>query len=107
MSVVKRGEFSEFGINSWNDLLKQLFNRVNHTQQKYRDFTGLNLAISEINNSYDLNGKIPTSRTKGMRSIVFSAQNKYWTDYGINSWNELLIHIFGFDAIMKRIKQRR
>ncbi|OLS19707.1 MAG: hypothetical protein HeimC2_40130 [Candidatus Heimdallarchaeota archaeon LC_2] len=108
VSVIKRGIYSKYGIDKWNDMLELLFRTTNHVVQKYVGLDGLRLAKHEINNYYSINNKIPTSRNKGMRSIVFAAQSgRYWVDFEINSWNELLISIFGLDKVKSRIKRRR
>ncbi len=53
---------------------------------------GLELAASELRIFKMKNGRIP--KASEMRRIIGRIVIGYWEKYGINSWNELLLHVF-------------
>ena len=92
-SAAKRGIWEEFGIKSWNELLKYCVGEVNQDAVKYVGYQGLSRAKAELLEFQEKHGKIPVARDTGMRSIRYAAENGYWENIG--SWNNLLRYTFG------------
>ncbi len=95
IGAIGRGEWNEFGIYSWNDLLKRTFREINFEPDKYKGRQGFERAIQELRDFKNKYGKKPTSNTKGFSGIYKIIQQGRWKKYNINSWNDLLMHTFG------------
>ena len=95
LKTINRGEWKEFGIGSWNHLLKRIFGEVNNEFHKYDGKQGLEKATKNLKSYMDKHGKKPTSNTIGFCGIYKVAQKGEWKNFGIDSWNALLKHIFG------------
>lgn len=90
-----RERWKEFGITSWNDLLKYAFGDVNRIYRKYEGQKGFDRAVKELNEIYSKTGRIPSTTDKGMTHIWAVIKKGYWTAFGINSWNDMLMHLYG------------
>jgi hypothetical protein len=87
--AILRGQFIEFNINSWNDLLRAIFGEINVEREIYfPDKEGLNRAIKEL-------GKLPAANDKKCSAIHKAIYRKKWTKFGINKWNDLMKMTFG------------
>lgn len=86
--AVKRGEWKKFGLKTWNDLLKHVFNCVNKIRNKYNGKKGLNMAIRELKEFEKSNGRLP--KTRDMNSISTKIYNGGWLAFGIKSWKDIL-----------------
>jgi len=95
LTAIRRGEWKEFGINSWNNLLMHVFGEINYEPDKYIGRKGLNRAIQELKEFKTKFGKKPTSTNKGINGILSAIRRGEWKEFGINSWNDLLMHTFG------------
>ncbi|MHA1149237.1 MAG: hypothetical protein ACTSR8_13440 [Promethearchaeota archaeon] len=94
-NAIQRGEWKDFGINSWNDLLMHTFGEINYSPYKYLGLDGLNRAIQILKEFKTKFGKKPTSRSKGIIGIYTAIKRGEWKEFGIESWNDLLMHTFG------------
>jgi len=85
------GIWRDFGISNWNNLLKTTFGRINKEKNKYIGKEGLERAKKELLQFERNFGKKPTSKSKGMNT---TARLGKWNEFGIKSWNELIIYSF-------------
>jgi hypothetical protein len=95
ISAISRGEWSQYGINLWNDLLGKAFGKINRIQNKYIGKKGLNIAIQELIDFKNENGRLPRSYDKEVRGITGATYRGEWFQFCINSWNDLLRKAFG------------
>ncbi len=102
-NVVARGIWSEFGINTWNDLLIYTFKKINKSSNLYKGELGLNRAKIVLKNYYKKYKKKPTSEIKEVASILVAIKRNYWSKFGIKSWNDLLENVFGNVNVRKGI----
>ncbi|UCG04342.1 MAG: hypothetical protein JSW11_10215 [Candidatus Heimdallarchaeota archaeon] len=84
----------EYGIHSWNDLMRQTFGTVNSEYGIYLGEQGLIRAINELQAFYRKYHRRPVAKSKGMNSIIQVIQRKYWVSFGITSWSGLLSRVF-------------
>ncbi|MHA1148415.1 MAG: hypothetical protein ACTSR8_09230 [Promethearchaeota archaeon] len=94
-TAIRRGEWLEYGISTWNDLLNSVFGAIYFEIDKYKGREGLERAIKEMKTYYKKNSKKPTSTTIGFNGIYKFIQKGEWKIFGITSWNDLLMYIFG------------
>lgn len=94
-NAILRGEWTEYGITSWNELLKFVFGKINKEKNKYQGKVGLDKAIKFLKDFKKKFGRIPASNSKGIYTIYNNASNGIWRDLGINNWNDLLKITFG------------
>ena len=103
--LAQRGEYAEFGIKDWNDLLLFVFKEANVKPSKYDVENGLELAImaiqeylekagleralKELRDYKEKFGKEPASNAKGIVSIYNALRRGVWNDFGITSWSDL------------------
>lgn len=90
------GYWKEFGINKWNDLLNLVFSKINQkisVLKYYKGIKGLNLAKQELIEFSKKNNRIP--RNYEFLYFKRAFQKRFWSKYGINSWNDLLKEVFG------------
>ena len=90
-----RGEWISFGIETWNDLLKSIFKKINHNYNIYVGAEGLKRARKELEKFKKENKRIPKAKDKGMDSISSACYKGRWLSFGITFWNDLLIYVFG------------
>lgn len=90
----RNGIWKEFGIKNQNDLLKTAFGTINKERNKYIGKEGLERAKKELLQFEKRNGKIPTSKNKGMNTIYTAARLGKWNDFGIKSWRDLINYAF-------------
>ena len=86
--------WNEWGIKSWNDLLKQLFGKCNKENKIWYGKKGLERARLLLLNFYKEQNRLPYSTDEGMLSIINACIRKRWIEWGIESWNELMIYTF-------------
>ena len=55
--IIRKGKWKEFGINSWNDLLRSTFGEVHVDKERYKGKEGLNRALKELKAFKEKNGK--------------------------------------------------
>jgi hypothetical protein len=91
--ICQTGCWSEFGINSWNDLLSNVLGIVNKRDGIWRGKQGLERAKKRLKEYYQKHRKLP--RSADMNAIKTSIKRKYWEEYGIKSWNDILRLVFG------------
>jgi len=94
-SAISRGEWTLFGIKTWNDLLKSTFGRVNLERGKYYGIEGLTRAINELRDFKNQNHRLPIAIDKGMNTILRTIRDGEWSAFGITKWNQLLKESFG------------
>ncbi|MFW9996001.1 MAG: hypothetical protein ACFFD4_28430 [Candidatus Odinarchaeota archaeon] len=91
----ERGYWEEFGVRTWNDLLKTTFNKVTRESAVYKGEDGLRRAIEKVRAFKKSNGKIPKNSDKGMGGIVGAIRRGEWIDFGIKNWNDFVLKAFG------------
>lgn len=94
-NAISRGNFREFNIHRWNDLLRAVFGEVNIITRKYREKQGLEVAKFELLEFYKQTGNIPSYSDTQFVSIINAANNNRWEQLGITSFNDLLMYVFG------------
>ena len=77
-NVIARGVWSDFGITTWNDLLKKTFGKINKPNQIYKGEIGLDRAKSELLQFFKTNKSKPTSEEKSVASILVAIKRGYW-----------------------------
>jgi hypothetical protein len=102
-NLIARGVWSEYGVNTWNDLLKTTFGKINKPNQLYKGKIGLERAKSELSQYFKTHGTKPTSEEKFVASILVAIKRGYWSQFSITSWNDLLHLVFGSVNIRKGI----
>ncbi|MFX1283292.1 MAG: hypothetical protein ACFFB5_06535 [Promethearchaeota archaeon] len=90
-----QGNWREFGISSWNDLLMDIFGEVNQEINLFKGLENLKRVKGELLDFCKKYRRKPNYRDKGMETIAKACFKGYWQDFGINSWNDLLFDIFG------------
>lgn len=90
----KNGQWKEYKINSWNDLLFYIFKKCNREKKKYYGNLGLKNVITEIKKYYEINKKMPTSKTAEFRYIYQLCRKGIWSSLNIKSWEELQKTVF-------------
>lgn len=93
-TTARLGKWNEFGIKSWNDLLRFVFGEIHIELNKYVGKKDLDRAIREMLKFREKNGKNPTSKTDGFKGIYDAARRGQWKEFGITSWNDLLEKVF-------------
>lgn len=94
-NAILRGEWKEYNITSWNDLLKTIFGKINKEQNKYQGKEGLEKVIKILKDFKKKFGRMPASNSKGIYTIYNNALNGIWRDFGISNWYDLLKNTFG------------
>jgi len=84
------GRWKQWGIQKWNDLIRLTFNEVTYEHGKYLGKAGLDRAIQEIQVFHNKHGRQPKTRDQGMGSMQKAIQRKYWVEYSVNSWLDLI-----------------
>jgi hypothetical protein len=87
--------WKDLGINTWNDLLMLTFGKINLPRGIYTGKNGLSNAIEKMKAFKIKEGRIPKIKDVGMSGIEGAIKLKYWIDFGIRKWNDLLMRVFG------------
>jgi hypothetical protein len=91
-AAVQDDYWKEYGIVPWNDFIKYCLGEDYYNLEKKREFDLAVATLKELNEKIQ---QLPISTSEETRWIDHKAKNGAWKEFGINSWNELLIHIFG------------
>ncbi|MFW9971019.1 MAG: hypothetical protein ACFFDF_12565, partial [Candidatus Odinarchaeota archaeon] len=102
-NIIARGVWSDLGINTWNDLLKKTFGKINKPNRIYKGEHGLERAKSELLQFFKTHKRKPTSEENSVSSILVAIKRDYWNKFGIASWNDLLHFVFGSVNVENRI----
>lgn len=94
-NAITRGEWINFGIKTWPNLLLHVFGEIYMEFGKYDGKEGLVKAIQELKDFQKTNSRIPTMHDKGIQGINNAICRKNWKDFGINRWNDLMMTTFG------------
>ncbi len=92
-----KGVFSEYSILNWDDLLKSALPDVEIRSLK--GLEGLKRAEKFLVDYYSKEGNIPTLSHTSFNLIASAIKKKYWIDYNIEYWKDLLFYIFGKSMI--------
>jgi hypothetical protein len=92
--AVYRGEWKQFGINNWNDLLLKALGETNSTKNKYNGKNGLKKVVKILREFKEKNKKIPRTTDKEMNGIRKALYRGEWSDYGIKTWKSLTKFVF-------------
>lgn len=101
-SAISKGNWYEFGIKTWNDLLKHTFGEVNNKTNFFKGKDSLNKVQTILRISKNQNGRLPRAMDKEMRSIRSAIDRGYWYEAGIFTWNNLLERTFGFVTLKQK-----
>ncbi len=102
--AIKRGVWVEFGIEEWDDFVIACGFKPEAKKGKWMGEKGLENAVREINNFYEIHNKVPTSSNVSA-GIIDRAEKGHWKEYGISSWNELLKYC-GYEVHIEQGKWR-
>ena len=91
--AIRKGYWKEQNIESWNDLLRDIFGRVNGVNEIWMGQKGLEKARKELKIFFNTHQKLPISPM--FSTINWAARKGYWKEQNIESWNDLLRDIFG------------
>ncbi|MHA1150869.1 MAG: hypothetical protein ACTSR8_21830 [Promethearchaeota archaeon] len=96
--AIRGGNWTEFGIKTWNDLLMKVFGDTNTKSKKYLGNDGLNLAISELQEFKNKNKRMPVLKDKStnsiIRGIVLAINKGFWLEWDVKTWNDLILIAF-------------
>ncbi len=92
--VIQKGKCAQFGIQSWNDLLQNIFSRTNKEHKKICTFKGLKQAQQELLEFHDRFQRIPTAKDRHMSRISSAIYRKLWINWGIFTWKDLIRKTF-------------
>lgn len=93
--AIRRGYWNELGINTWNDLLTQIFGEINFINNKYKGAEGFRLAVHVLKDFEKINGRRPNNKDKGISGIRSAIYRGEWRFKGINTWKDMIIYVFG------------
>ena len=97
--AISKGFWLEWGVRTWNDLILIAFEDSNKKSPKYNGLEGLNIAIAELKDFYENNNRMPVCSDKlkdqFINRIINSIRKKLWVDFGVKTWNQLLLKVFG------------
>ncbi|MFX1384739.1 MAG: hypothetical protein ACFFBP_20120, partial [Promethearchaeota archaeon] len=89
-NAIKRTYWINYNFYSWNGLIKDIFGKPNKTYGIWTGKNGLIKAKEFISDFYKSNHRRPVNKDKGMSGIVNALKRKYWVEYGIISWTQLV-----------------
>jgi len=95
VQAIVRGEFVEFGVRVWNDMLKHVFGKVNLRSHVFTGDQGFDNAKNELWDKQEKLGRLPTARDVGVGGILIAIKRGEWDDRGIDRWNDMLDAVFG------------
>ena len=95
VTAISRGEWRDFKIKTWNDLLKKTFGRVNHEKGKYSGKQGLDRVMNVLRDVEKTHGRLPVAQDKEVSGILLAIDRGEWEEFGIKTWNDLLKKTFG------------
>ncbi|MFX0064985.1 MAG: hypothetical protein ACFFC7_22650 [Candidatus Hermodarchaeota archaeon] len=101
--AIKRGVWSNWGIENWNDLLWLTFKEGSFG--KYIGEKGLERAVEVLRMFEKQHRKLPSTADKGMGGIKKAINRGEWADLGIKEWNDILLRALG-KVNVKRAKKR-
>jgi len=91
--MIRRGEWKNHGIITWNKLLLYVFGDVNLIINKYKGKKGLEFIKRKFKEFEHKKNRIPlANEMKGIRSAIRRGE---WLKLGIRKWNDLIRYIFG------------
>lgn len=98
MNVIVRGQWKSYGISSWNEFIVSIFGEDTIKHCKESEIKQkLDKAVSILANIYKNHKRLPkiTTDNEKVGWIHNSCRAREWKGFGINSWNDLLIYVFG------------
>ena len=104
-NIIKKGYWKEQNIESWNDLLRDIFGRINKDNVTWKGNSGLNRAKKFLREFKIKNKRYPSIQSSLIYGIKRALNKKYWTEYGIFTWNDLIQDIFNENQSEYRICQ--
>ena len=95
LHVILKEYWKEFNIGSWNELLMATFGKINQVHRSWKGQAGLNRAkkaLCDYRNKYK---RCPKQNSQGeIKSISRALIGKYWIEFGIFTWDDLIQHTF-------------
>jgi TniQ len=95
IKAVRRGTWAEFGIKTWHDLLFHVFRSEYRSYHNWEGIEGLTNARELMKSYYKRTGNLPMSKFDGHHGIQGILRRRLWKCFGIESWVDLLIDVFG------------
>ncbi|MHA1147373.1 MAG: hypothetical protein ACTSR8_03940 [Promethearchaeota archaeon] len=105
--AVRQGEWKQFGISNWYDLLKTVFKDIKIERDKYKGKKGLDNAIQDLRDFEKSSGRKPTSKDVGMKNIQNTIRRGIWKEFGVNYWNDLFKIAFGVSNVRRKRSKYR
>ena len=95
-AILSNKYWNEFNVKSWNDFLVYTFgeNQVKEWKEA-EDLEKFNKGISELEEFYNQNKRLPLYNDDAVKWIASSVTAGIWIKYGVTTWNDLLMRIFG------------
>ncbi|MFX1451899.1 MAG: hypothetical protein ACFFCM_13720, partial [Promethearchaeota archaeon] len=90
--IYKKHYWINLGVKTWNDIMRKVFSEVNSDNTRLEGKLGLEKAKKKIILYKKKYGKNPVANVKEMNQFVNAISRKFWIDFGINTWNDLLIY---------------
>lgn len=92
-----KGVFIQYSISNWDDLLKAALPDVEIRSLK--GLEGLKRAQNFLVDYYSREGRLPTLTHTSFNLIASAIKKKYWSDFNIESWKDLLFYVFGKNTV--------
>lgn len=93
--------WTQYGIDSWNDLVYSIFGKVNCTKGLWVGIDGLHRARDLIKKIFQELGVRPNSSHPEIKRFHSALSRGYWTEWGIHSFHDLLKFALGSTAVQK------
>ena len=91
-----RGTWKKFGINLWNDILIYTFG-----EEKLKEWEELkrkqkfDQTVVKMQKFIQKHQRLPKSKDEAFIKIHRRISSGFWSKYGINKWNDMLLNVFG------------
>ncbi|MHA1168544.1 MAG: hypothetical protein ACTSRU_12025 [Candidatus Hodarchaeales archaeon] len=92
-SAIRKNDYSEFGIESWNALLYKTFGEINNRKNVYKGFRGLDIATEELLEFKRDKRRLPSAYD--FPGIIVAIYRGEWAVLEITTWNHLMLRVFG------------
>jgi len=90
LRVIRKGYWKEYNIRSWNDLLRDTFEKVNVIHRTWMRNVGLNQAKKTFIEYKIKHKKYPKVNSNRNRDIKRVLNGNFWPEFGIFTWKDLI-----------------
>ena len=92
VKAIERRYWKDYNIRLWNDLLRDVFGKVNVIQKTWKEKEGLDRAKLII--KYKIkHGKYYKTNEYCVKDIKRALIRKYWIEFGIITWEDLIQYV--------------